>query len=145
MRLLLRLTRTDLVTKVRRNHAKLRATTTDVARIGLVRVNAKWLREFLDHDPRIDLTQIRSPVLAVTGGKDLQVPPDDLDTIRALVPGPVTVRRPPHVTHLLRTEPGPPSLRTYRRQAHQPLATDVTEAVTDWISGLPTRTAEGSA
>lgn len=145
VRFLLRLTRTDLVTKVGRNHAKLRATTTDVARIGLVRVNAKWLREFLDHDPRIDLTQIHCPVLAVTGGKDLQVPPDDLDTIRALVPGPVTVRRLPHVTHLLRNEPGPPSLRTYRRQAHQPLATDVTEAVTDWISGLPTRAAEGPA
>ena len=145
VRFLLRLTRTDLVTKVGRNHAKLRTTTTDVARLGLVRVNAKWLREFLDHDPRIDLAQIHSPVLAVTGGKDLQVPPDDLDTIRGLVPSAVTVCRPPHVTHLLRTEPGLPSLRTYRRQAHQPLATDVAEAVTDWIASLPTRAAQDPA
>jgi uncharacterized protein len=142
VRLLLRLTRTDLVTKVRSNHTKLRATTTDTARLGLARVNAKWLREFLDHDPCHDLPRIHAPVLALTGGKDLQVPPDDLETIRALVQGPVTVVRPPDVTHLLRTEPGPASLRTYRSQARQPVADVVTRTVTDWVAGLLTRAGE---
>jgi uncharacterized protein len=142
VRLLLRLTRTDLVTKIGSNHVKLRATTTDTARIGLARVNAKWLREFLDHDPCQDLPHIHAPVLALTGGKDLQVPPDDLETIRALVQGPVTVVRPLDVTHLLRTEPGPASLRTYRSQAKQPVADVVTRSVTDWVAGLLTRAGE---
>jgi pimeloyl-ACP methyl ester carboxylesterase len=145
VRLLLRATRTDLVTKVRHNHARLRATTTDVARIGLVRVNAKWLREFLDHDPRKDLARIHAPVLAVTGNKDLQTPAEDLDAINALVQGQVTVVRPPDVTHLLRTEPGPASLRTYRKQARQPVADIVTRAVTDWAASLPIRATEEGA
>jgi alpha-beta hydrolase superfamily lysophospholipase len=50
IRLLFRLMRTDLTTRVRKNHAKLRTTTADIARIEGVKTNAKWLREFLDLD-----------------------------------------------------------------------------------------------
>ena len=134
VRLLLRLMRTDVVDKVRRSHDRIRATTGDVARINLAKVNAKWLREFLDHDPRSDLAGINAPVLGLTGGKDIQVPAEDLEVIRDLVPGPVTVIDPPEVTHLLREEPGVPSLRTYRRQAHRPVSPEVLTTVGDWLA-----------
>ena len=44
------------------------------------------------------------PVLAITGDRDLQVDPDDLDRMRDLVKGPFEALRLPGVTHLLRTE-----------------------------------------
>jgi uncharacterized protein len=48
---LLRLFRVDLEKKVAANHDRIRATTTDVARIGGARINARWTREFMAHDP----------------------------------------------------------------------------------------------
>src|SRR4051812_23654354 len=85
VRALLRLFRVDLEAKIAKNHAKVRATTTDVARIGGARLNARWFREFLDHDPRDDLRRLTVPVLAVAGTKDLQVDPRDLDAVATLV------------------------------------------------------------
>ncbi|NJC86774.1 alpha/beta hydrolase [Planosporangium mesophilum] len=134
VRALLRLFRVDLAAKVARNHERIRRTTTDVVRMGGVRVNAKWTREFLDHDPAADLARLRVPVCALTGDKDLQVDPDDLDRIAALVPAPVEVHRLPDVTHLLRREGGPASLRTYKKQARRPVDAQVLAAVTDWLA-----------
>ncbi|SDX99346.1 hypothetical protein SAMN05444365_101317 [Micromonospora pattaloongensis] len=134
VRALLRLTRTDFVAKVAKNHDKLRATTTDVARLGGVRVNARWFREFLDYDPAADLAAIRVPVLAVTGGKDLQVDPDDLDAIAALVPGPVEIDRPADLTHTLRRQPGEPLLRKYRTELRGPVDPQLLSRVTGWVA-----------
>jgi hypothetical protein len=129
---LLRLLRVDLERKVAANHERIRATTTDVARIGGVRLNARWHREFLAHDPRADLARITVPVLAVTGGKDLQVPADDLDTIAATVRGPVEVLRVDDLTHTLRRQPGPASMRAYRAELRRPVDADVLSAVVAW-------------
>ena len=133
VRLLLRLTRTDLTAKVRANHARIEATRTPVARIGGVRVNAAWHREFLAHDPRPDLERLHVPVLAVTGGKDLQVDPADVERIAALVPGGAETAVVPDVTHVLRAQPGPASLRAYRREVRRPLDPRVVRLVVDWV------------
>ncbi|MGY1777641.1 alpha/beta hydrolase family protein [Geodermatophilus sp. SYSU D00804] len=129
---LLRLLRTDLEQKVAANHERLRATTTDVARIGGARLNARWHREFLDHDPRTDLARLTVPVLAVTGAKDLQVPPADLETIAATVPGPVETLLVPDLTHTLRRQPGPASLRAYRGELRRPVDAEVLATVAAW-------------
>ncbi|HYO36101.1 MAG TPA: alpha/beta fold hydrolase [Geodermatophilus sp.] len=129
---LLRLLRVDLERKVAANHERIRATTTDVARIGGVRVNARWLREFLAHDPRTDLARITVPVLAITGGKDLQVPAADLDVIAATVPGPVTIPPVPDLTHTLRRQPGPASMRAYRGELRRPVDAEVLATVATW-------------
>lgn len=134
VRVLLRLMRTDLVAKVAKNHERLRRTTTDVVRMGGRRINAKWSREFLDYDSAADLARIRVPVCALTGGKDVQVNPDDLDRIAALVPAPVETHRPVDVTHLLRSEEGPASLRTYKKQVRRPVDPEVVQIVTDWLA-----------
>jgi uncharacterized protein len=129
---LLRLLRTDLEAKVAANHAKIRATTTDVARIGGARVNARWTREFMAHDPRADLARLTVPVLAVTGEKDLQVPATDLDVLAETVPGPVEVHRVPDLTHTLRRQPGPASLRAYRGELRRPVDAEVLATVVAW-------------
>jgi pimeloyl-ACP methyl ester carboxylesterase len=139
VRAVLRLLRIDLERKVAANHAKIRATTTDVARLGGARMNAKWLREFLDHDPREDLRRLTVPVLAVTGGKDMQVDPADLATIAALVPAEVTTRVIPDLTHTLRRQAGAPSLRAYRRELREPVNQELLDSVVTWCrerSGL---------
>ncbi|MEU4368914.1 alpha/beta hydrolase family protein [Micromonospora chersina] len=134
VRLLLRLTRTDLVTKVSRNHEKTLTTTADVAWIGGQRLNAKWMREFLRYDPRPDLARVRAPILAVTGDKDLQVDPADLRVVADSAGGPVETRLLPDVTHVLRRQPGPASLRAYRREVRDPVDPSVTGVVIPWIT-----------
>ena len=129
VRALLRLFRVDLERKVAANQDRVRRTTGDVARIGGARVNARWTREFLDHDPRADLARVGAPVLAITGGKDLQVDPADLDVIAATVPGEVETARPADLTHTLRSQPGPASLRAYRAELRRPVDPGVVEQV----------------
>lgn len=133
VRAILRLTRTDLVTKATKNHERIRRTTTDVARIGGVRVNARWTREFFDYDPAADLARIKAPVLAITGEKDLQVDPGDLARMAELVPGPVQTHLIPDLSHILRRQPGPPSLRSYKRDARRPIDAEVRDLVTGWL------------
>jgi uncharacterized protein len=132
VRALLRLLRVDLERKVAANHERIRATTTDVARIGGARLNARWHREFLDHDPREDLGRIAVPVLAVTGDKDLQVDPADLAVIAATVPGGATVHRVPDLTHTLRRQPGPSALSRYREELRRPVDAGVLAMVVAW-------------
>ncbi|RBY88154.1 alpha/beta hydrolase [Blastococcus sp. TBT05-19] len=138
---LLRLLRVDLERKVAANHDRIRRTTTDVARIGGARINARWTREFMAHDPREDLRRITDPVLAITGGKDLQVPPEDVDAIASCVLGPADTRVVPDLTHTLRRQPGAASLSAYKEELRRPLDSELLAAVVEWCGGVthPTR------
>lgn len=116
--------------------ARIRATTTPVARVGGARLNAAWMREFIDEDPRPALAAITIPVLAVTGTKDIQVDAADLDVIAATAPGPVTAVAADGVDHLLRDEPAEPRLQHYRDQVAKPLSSQVTAPLLVWIARL---------
>jgi uncharacterized protein len=109
VRLLLRLLRTDIAARSEDNRRRIAATTTDAARIGGVRLNGRWTREFMAHDPR-----------------------DDLRTVADLAPGPVETHRLPDATHTLRRQPGPPSLSRYRRELREPVDAEVLASVTGW-------------
>lgn len=124
--------RVDLEAKTEKNRQQIKATTTDVARIGGQRLNARWHREFMAYDPRTDLARLAVPVLAVTGGKDLQVRPSDLTRIADAVRGPVEVHEVPDVTHILRRQPGPASLAAYKKEIRQPLDERVVRLVVEW-------------
>lgn len=136
VRAVLRLLRTTPEKQQRKALRKITATDGDVARVQGVRMNAKWFREFLAFDPMPLLARITVPVLAITGEKDLQVDPDDLDVIAATVAGPVTVDRVPNLSHILRRDPNPPTLGDYRRQMRQPVDPVVLEGIAHWITGL---------
>ncbi|MDX1450233.1 MAG: alpha/beta hydrolase, partial [Acidimicrobiia bacterium] len=113
---------------------QIKATTEDTARIQLVEMNVRWFREFLAHDPARSLEKISIPVLAVTGGKDIQVDPHDTDRICELVGASCTARIIPDMTHLLRFDAGEPSVRTYKKQAERPVDSRLTDLVGTWIT-----------
>ena len=134
VRLVVRLLRVDVVAKQQASMDRIRASTTDVIRMGGRRINARWHRELLAADPAPLLARVGVPVLAVTGSKDLQVDPADLRRIAELVPGDVETHEVADLTHLLRREDGAPSLSTYKRQAARPTDPEVVELVGQWVA-----------
>jgi fermentation-respiration switch protein FrsA (DUF1100 family) len=113
---------------------KITASTKDTYRIQFKRLNAKWMREFLAYDPAEDLACIEVPVLAITGSKDIQVNPADLDVMAGLVRSEFEPHVVPDVTHLLRADyAAMPSIKTYKEQIKAPVDPRVMEIVTDWL------------
>jgi pimeloyl-ACP methyl ester carboxylesterase len=67
-----------------------------------------WMRFFIAHDPRPTLRKVRCPVLAINGGKDLQVlPKENLAGIEAALSAGgnrnATVKELPGLNHLFQT------------------------------------------
>lgn len=118
-----------------RQLARLTATTTDTARVGGPRITARWWREQLAYDPRPDLARIPVPVLAVTGEKDTQVDPDDLDVIACLVPNGAETHRTAGLTHVLRRTDGPASVFAYRRLLRAPVDDELLTTVAPLAGG----------
>jgi uncharacterized protein len=132
-RAVLRVTRTDVLRTQRKRLDRLKASRADVVRIQGVRVNARWIRDFLAYDPRPVLASITVPVLAVTGGQDVQVPPADVAAIGHLVRGPFEGHVVGDLSHLLRPDPGSAGPRAYRRAVRQPVSPEYLELVTGWV------------
>ncbi len=134
VRWLLKVLRQDVAATQDKRLARLRATTRDTVRMQLVKVNAKWFREFLDHDPSQSLATIAAPVLVIAGTKDIQVAPHHAVRIGELLDGWARVEVVDDMNHLLRHEPGPPSVRTYRKQAKQPVMPELLDLVAAFCS-----------
>ncbi len=139
VRLIMRVLRTDPVKQQRKFLDRIVASTGDTVRMQGRRINAKWFRELLAFDPVRYLRAVTVPVLAITGEKDLQVDPADLDIIASTVTGPVTVRRVPDLSHILRRDPAAPTLGDYRRQLKQPVDSAVLQDISDWIEAVERR------
>jgi pimeloyl-ACP methyl ester carboxylesterase len=147
-RFVLRLLRTDVVRSQRRNLDRVLASTDDVLRLQGQRVNACWLREFAHYEPAGTLARVEVPVLAVTGGADLQVPPEDVEAIGRLVRGPFEGHVVDDLSHLLRPDPDRLGPRDYRRAVRQPVSPEVLALVCDWVAahwGRPADRAETAA
>lgn len=133
---LVKLLRIDVVKAQAKQIDKIKRSREDTYRAQLVaKVNAKWMREFLAYDPKGDLAQITCPILAITGAKDLQVDPGNLERMAALAKVPFAGHVVPDVTHLLRSEAGPPRLSTYKEQVTRPLDARVVRLILDWLDG----------
>ncbi len=139
VRWLLKLLRQDLVRTQRKRLDRIAASTDDVVRIQFVKLNARWFREFMAFEPAEALARTAVPVLALTGSKDLQVDPDDVSEMGRRVPTAFTGEVVDDVSHLLRHEPGPPSVRTYKRQARQPLDPRLVSLLVRWLAELVER------
>jgi uncharacterized protein len=99
-----------------------------------------WYRHFLAYDPRPALRQLRCPVLAVTGGKDLQVPPkENLAAIAAALAeaGSSQVRlvELPGLNHLLQT--AQTGLPTEYGRIEETIAPKALATIADWILKQP--------
>ncbi len=133
-KLILRLMRTDAVRLQRKNMDKVLASSADVIRVQGTKVNARWSRDFVAYDPAEALAKVTVPVLAITGGHDLQVPPSDVDAIGHLVRGPFDGYVVGELSHLLRPDPDSVGLRGYRRAVRQPVSTEVLTLITSWVA-----------
>lgn len=122
--------------------AKLKGTTGDTARIQLVKVNAKWMREFMAYDPVPALRATAVPLLAITGSKDVQVDPVDLAVVAEAAPD-AAVQEVTNVDHIMRFEGASISNpRHYGKQAQRPIDPRVIDAILSW---LPTSRSSGAA
>jgi hypothetical protein len=130
---MVRVLRIDVTRSQHKAFARITAGTTEVLRMNGRKINAQWMRQFLTYDPAADLARINVPVLAITGDRDIQVDPDDLNQIGELVQGPVRVLRLPGMTHLLRTEGSTRGLSGYKEQVRRPVDPRVIAAVTQWL------------
>jgi fermentation-respiration switch protein FrsA (DUF1100 family) len=98
-----------------------------------------WFRFFLSHDPRDDLRRVRVPVLALNGGKDLQVPPaENLAAIRQALDEAgnthATILELPRLNHLFQTA-GTGAPAEYAR-IEETFAPAALEAISSWILRL---------
>lgn len=95
-----------------------------------------WMEYFIKYNPAPTLSKVKCPVLAVNGGKDLQVPSkDNLEAIEyALTKGGnthVTIREFPGLNHLFQEcKTGSPDEYAEIEQTFSPLALD---QITRWI------------
>ena len=118
------------------------ASSADVMRIQGQKVNARWFRDFIRYDPAPVLARITVPVLAITGGHDLQVPPEDVAAIGRLVQGPFDGHVTGDLSHLLRPDPDRKGPFGYRRALRQPVSPEVLALITAWATehwGHPAR------
>lgn len=135
-RILMKLLRTSVAKQQAKNLAKLEATSGDVARVQLVKINAKWMREFMAHDPKMSLDSVKVPVLAITGDKDIQVDWRDLEHISQAVPD-AEVHVLNDLDHILRHEPADISNpRKYKKQLEKPVDDRVTTLLLDFLSAI---------
>ena len=113
---------------------KLRSTTSDTQRIQGQKINAKWMREFIEYDPAPVLSVTKTPLLAITGSKDVQVDPADLVEVKAMLGDRVETHDVPDVDHILRYTEAPFSdPKKYKQQVSQPLDARVISALADWL------------
>jgi uncharacterized protein len=140
VKMILKITRTDILRSQDKRVARIKASTSDVIRdrgaagIPGMRINARWFRDFLAYDPRPALARIKVPVLAVTGGQDVQVPPEDVAAIGRLVQGPFEGHVAGDLSHLFRHDPASAGPRAYRRAVRQPVDAEVLRLITTWIT-----------
>jgi alpha-beta hydrolase superfamily lysophospholipase len=99
----------------------------------LVKISSKWFREFMAYDPAEDLPRIAVPVLALTGSKDIQVDPDDLERMAHLLKSPFEHHLIRDMTHILRVEEGDASVSKYREETNKPLEPKLLELVLRWL------------
>lgn len=114
--------------------SRLRRTTTDTARIQGQKINARWMREFLDYDPEAVLRMTRTPLLAITGSKDVQVDAADLEVVAAVAPERATTVLAVDVDHILRHDDAEVSNpNKYKHQLAKPIDPGVVDPLLAWL------------
>ena len=116
----------------RRLITKLDTTKAPVIRFMGRKVTAKSLREMLSLDIAEIYQSVRVPVLAVSGGKDIQCPPGDGARIADLTGGESLLIA--DLTHLLRLSDHDPGFGDYVRQLGQPVDPEMIGQVTAWLN-----------
>ena len=97
------------------------------------KINAKWLRELLDYDPVNITRNVRCPILAITGEKDMQVDPKDVIQIAELATSEVEYHIVPNLTHILRLDEQTPSIFRYKKLVKRDIDHTILDTMHDWL------------
>lgn len=131
---IIKVLRIDIAKAQQKQLSKIKQSNKDWIRVQLIaKLNAKWFREFLAYDPSEDFSRITVPVLAITGSKDIQVNPNDLQQMADLVKTPFEAHLIQNITHMLRVQEGDASISKYREEVSRPVEQQVLELVLQWI------------
>lgn len=110
----------------------------DVIRIKGMKLNAKWYRETLAYDVCEYLKAVTCPVLAISGTKDIQVPPEDVEKIAQLVQGEAEWHLLNDVNHILRKYEAEHSLlrvmKEYKALLDQPIDHELLAIIINWLN-----------
>jgi len=131
---ILKLLRIDPLKSQQKAFARIRSSTADSLRIQGRKQNARWLREFMDFDPGPIFKRIHRPVLIVVPEHDIQVPPEDAQTICNVVSGPCDKVIVPGLSHILRDDPRSKGVSAYKRALKAPVSPIVLETIANWIA-----------
>lgn len=108
-----------------------------VMRIKGMKMNAKWIRETFEYDVTKHLKQVTCPVLAVTGDKDVQVPPEDAKIIAELVQGDAQWHIIENMNHILRKFDREHSIlnimKEYKSQVSQLIDEELFHILMNWL------------
>jgi hypothetical protein len=116
---------------------RLEGTTRDVTRVQGQKVNARWMREFIAYDPEPALRATKTPILAITGTKDVQVDATDLNIVASTVGNRAEVHIVDDLDHILRHEGSPVSNpKKYKSQITGPIEWTVTSVILAWLERL---------
>ncbi|MCZ8513531.1 alpha/beta hydrolase [Paenibacillus filicis] len=116
---------------------RLLASEEPAVRIKGKRMNAKWFREHYAYRPSDILAEVTCPVLAVTGTKDIQVPPEHARLLAESVSGPSEWHLIPDMTHILKKTGETPTmlglLKLYKKLTPVPLDPELLAVLADWL------------
>jgi pimeloyl-ACP methyl ester carboxylesterase len=102
------------------------------AEAGAAQLGAPWIRWFVAHDPQPSLRGLHIPVLAIYGGKDVQVPAEQNATaLRAVMPSAEIVVL-PNLNHLM--QPAGTGLVTEYRTIETTLDPEALKTIVDWVA-----------
>lgn len=133
-RAMLRILHIDPLQSQQKALKKVRSSSGGSVRVQGKRLNAGWLRQFMDYDPVPVFKQISVPVLVIAGSHDMQIPPEDEQEIKALVQGDCDVQIVEGANHLLRLDPERVGPRGYKKAVKEPVTPQVLDTIASWIS-----------
>ncbi|MFA5368227.1 MAG: alpha/beta hydrolase [Dehalococcoidia bacterium] len=112
---------------------KVKATNKDSFRYRGQKINAKWLREHIEYDTKYTMRNVCCPILSITGDKDIQVDPQDAALVADLAKGKVEYHILSNLTHILRSDDGPPSIFNYKRLLKKEVDNRLLELISNWL------------
>lgn len=116
---------------------KIMSSSEPVMRIKGAKINAKWMREQVEYNVSDYLPEIHCPVLAVTGDKDIQVPPEHAEKLASMVSGPSEWHMIKDMNHILRKYPSNHTMlglmKEYKSLVGQSTDEDLLQVFGNWL------------
>ena len=97
------------------------------------KIPAKWFRELFSLQPAAIYEKTTCPGLIIGGTKDVQCDPEDVAAISHVMQGDVESHLIKDMAHILRREPGKPSVFRYIALLKKPLEPQVSVLINDWV------------